>query len=94
MLVGSDQDNYAPLESSVIQLSERTDKVNHSSDIKSMSTNILKNLLNSRVHRLRVNFDITEKSIDTFIGRKAHIEFIDNQEVASMIVSMFPEIFK
>ena len=94
VLIGSAQDNYAPLESSLIQLSERTDKLNHSSELVEMSSNVLKRLQDSKVHRVRVNFAITEKSIDTFIGRKAHIEFIDNEEVASMIVSMFPTIFE
>jgi len=51
-----------------------------------MQKNLTKKLKDSIVHRINVNFLISEGSIDTYIGRKAHIQFIDNSELLKMII--------
>ena len=54
-----------------------------------MQRKITKKLKNWRVHRINTNFLIKEDNIDTYIGRKAHIEFIDNQEFIKMLIYKF-----
>lgn len=93
ILVGSSQDGYSPVESSLIQMSERIQHVKFSKELQEMSANLLKRLINCRVHRVKANFKINESSVDTFLGRKAHIEFIDNPELIKMLVYMYEDIF-
>lgn len=46
--------------------------------------------------RCDVNFDLSSqgKSIDTIIGRAAHIEFLDSDIFAKFIMWSFPELFR
>jgi len=48
---------------------------------------------NSTVTRVDVNFCITEKSIDNYIGRKAHILFLSNTGFLTMFTNRFKESF-
>ena len=41
------------------------------------------------LHRVDVNFKIPEKNIDSFIGRAAHIQFLENQPLLKMLVYRF-----
>ena len=43
------------------------------------------------VTRVDVNFSITGKSIDNYIGRKAHISFLSNSGFLTMFVNRFKE---
>lgn len=44
-----------------------------------MVDNIFKQEFNAKeINKLDVNFEIEEKGIDTFIGRRAHILFLEN----------------
>lgn len=43
-----------------------------------MAYNILSKITNGNLRRLDVNFFIPEKSLDSFIGRTAHIQFLEN----------------
>ena len=36
------------------------------------------NMTSDRIYKLDVNFEIVEKGIVTFIGRRAHILFLEN----------------
>mmetsp|Transcript_29036 Transcript_29036/g.33171 ORF Transcript_29036/g.33171 Transcript_29036/m.33171 type:complete len:120 (-) Transcript_29036:17-376(-) len=94
VFAGSAQDNYSPLESSLVQVSNRIAKHKHYSGIQSICENILKRLSTCKFHRLKVNFKFAEKaSLDTFLGRKAHIQFIDNSDLVKTFISMFSDIF-
>merc|ERR1712217_663855 len=53
---------------------------------KKMVHNILHPLKAERVMRIDVDFYMPETTIDTVIGRAAHIEFIDNELLTKMII--------
>jgi hypothetical protein len=43
-----------------------------------MATNILGGLKAKMLFRLDVNFKIKDKNLDSWIGRTAHIQFLEN----------------
>ena len=45
------------------------------------------------LYRLDVNFNIEETSLDSIIGRTAHILFLENEELMKMIVSRYKMFF-
>ncbi len=59
-----------------------------------MVNNILSktNRLDS-LYRLDVNFNIEETNLDSFIGRTAHIQFLECEQVMKMLIHRFKEIF-
>lgn len=90
VLVSCYQDLYVPYESS------RIEKVNlkvSSPSHNVLMANILSNITASKLTRLDVNFKISEKSIDSFIGRTAHIHFIASQELAQLLAFSYPTWF-
>ena len=59
-----------------------------------MVQNILGSLHNTRtLYRLDVNFKISDKNLDSFIGRTAHIQFLECQPMMKMVVSRYNEFF-
>ncbi|KAL4470949.1 hypothetical protein ABPG72_013536 [Tetrahymena utriculariae] len=46
-----------------------------------------------RIHRVDVSFEIPGKVLDNFIGRAAHIQFLENEALMKMILSDFKNIF-
>jgi hypothetical protein len=59
-----------------------------------MVQNLLGNLNKTRtLYRLDVNFKISDKNLDSFIGRTAHIQFLECQPLMKMIVSRYNEFF-
>ena len=45
------------------------------------------------LYRVDVNFNIEETSLDSMIGRTAHILFLENEELLKMLVSRYKFIF-
>ena len=45
------------------------------------------------LYRLDVNFNIEETNLDSFIGRTAHLLFIENEDLMRMIVARYKMIF-
>jgi len=90
LLVGSSHDTYSPLESALIQFSER---FSENSNIKTICDNIQKKLKASKVTRVNVNFKFADSSIDTYIGRMGHIQFVENSELLKMIITRYDKIF-
>jgi hypothetical protein len=46
------------------------------------------------VHRLDVNFNVKKtKNVDSFIGRAAHINFIDQNSLFKVITMALPKLF-
>ena len=45
------------------------------------------------LYRVDVNFNIEETSLDSMIGRTAHILFLENEELLKMLVSRYKVIF-
>ena len=94
ILVSSAQDQYAPFESARIEVSTRVTKdYTNGPYYMEMASNILKQIGIERLKRIDVNFKIEGKSIDSAIGRKAHIEFLENQILMKILVYRYPEFF-
>ena len=45
------------------------------------------------LYRLDVNFNIEETSVDSMIGRTAHMLFLENEELINMMVSRYKCFF-
>ena len=94
-LLSSHQDNYSPYESSRIQFNSTTlsnDK--KSENYKNMACNILSKITNNTLRRIDVNFVIQEKNFDTFIGRTAHIQFLENTDFMKIMFYNIEDLFK
>ena len=94
-LLSSHQDNYSPYESSRIQFNSNSlgnDK--KSENYKFMALNILRKLTNISLKRIDVNFLIQEKNFDTFIGRTAHIQFLENTDFMKILFYNMEDLFK
>jgi hypothetical protein len=59
-----------------------------------MAFNILSKLTKDSVRRVDVNFYIAEKNIDSFIGRTAHIQFLENIQFMKILFHSIEEILK
>lgn len=97
ILVSSYQDSYVSFESARIQFRKEANSGKPSSakneTYEKMAKNILGNIPLNCIYRLDVNFKIQEKNLDSFIGRSAHIRFLENQPLMRMIVSRYAEFF-
>ena len=95
VLVASHQDQYAPFESVRVEVSPRaaTDPVNGKAYVE-MATRMLGSLSASQVCRLDVNFKIASKTLDSLIGRKAHIQFLENEGFLRLLAFRYPEFFR
>lgn len=57
-----------------------------------MVHNLMSRLTLQKLIKLDVNFKLTQ-SIDTIIGRKAHMQFLENEGFLRMLVYRYPEFF-
>mmetsp|Transcript_31134 Transcript_31134/g.30585 ORF Transcript_31134/g.30585 Transcript_31134/m.30585 type:complete len:119 (+) Transcript_31134:1264-1620(+) len=74
VLVSSYQDSYAPFDSARIQICNRAENDSNKGGIYiKMARNILSSLPIDVLYRIDVDFRISEKNLDSFIGRTAHI---------------------
>ena len=81
VLVGSHQDNYAPYHSARIEMTKEamnSTESSPSSFLKSMLTNILQHIEPSKLTRVDVDFKLEGLTVDSTIGRAAHIRFLDS----------------
>ncbi|CAD8092276.1 unnamed protein product [Paramecium sonneborni] len=90
-LMSSYQDTYSPFESARIQRPKGNNK--DVMIINKMIDNIMKNIPNQKIDRLDVNYEQVGKSLDTMIGRAAHIAFIDNSALIKLSIYSFDELF-
>ena len=94
VLVSSHQDHYAPFESTRIQLCDKSKGKDSKSQIyRKMANNLLGKLTKNSLRRVDVNFVINESNIDTFIGRTAHIQFLENQNFMRSLFFSNADIF-
>ncbi|CAK76569.1 unnamed protein product (macronuclear) [Paramecium tetraurelia] len=90
VLMSSFQDHYVPFHSALIQ------KIENSNDQRVQAYNeTVSNILSKcgKIDRFDINFLITKKKLDKFIGRAAHIEFIDNLILVKMFIYLYDEYF-
>jgi hypothetical protein len=82
ILVGSHQDNYAPYHSARIEMTKEAQASSSSgqaaSALKTMLTNILQHIEPSKLVRIDVDFKLEGLTVDSTIGRAAHIRFLDS----------------
>ena len=58
-----------------------------------MAKNLLNNLNLDVLYRIDVDFRIEETNLDSFIGRTAHIQFLECQNMMKMLIHRFKEFF-
>ena len=58
-----------------------------------MATKILSNLKTSIIYRLDISFNIKDRDLDAFIGRTAHILFLDQEQIIRMIIHRYGHFF-
>lgn len=93
ILFSSPQDSYSPFDSSRIQLS----KVNHSDPktrpiFKEMVQSLLGKIRSNRIRRVNICMKFPKSSIDTFIGRAAHIALITDGQLLDMLSVRYAEL--
>lgn len=89
IFVGSSKDTYAPLESAIVQPSPRMQSLSHCKKVVKMQSNMLQHLQNKCFIRVNVNTRSDGKTMDSYLGREAHIQFIDNAEVLKMLINRY-----
>ncbi|KAL2935349.1 hypothetical protein RDABS01_018467 [Bienertia sinuspersici] len=103
ILLSSPQDGYVPYHSARIELcpSSSTDFSKRGKAFVEMLNNCLDQIRSPSVeHRIfmrcDVNFNMSAhgKSLNTFIGRAAHIEFLESDIFAKLIMWSFTELFQ
>mmetsp|Transcript_26450 Transcript_26450/g.47462 ORF Transcript_26450/g.47462 Transcript_26450/m.47462 type:complete len:719 (+) Transcript_26450:1037-3193(+) len=94
VLLSSAQDSYAPFDSARLEVSSSTAQDPTLGGLYlQMSGNIVSRIKADQLHRLDVNFKISERNVDTMIGRKAHIMFLENEPLMRMMVHCYPKFF-
>ncbi len=94
-LLSSHQDNYSPYGSSRIELSNNSSQNDKKTEnYRKMAYNILSKISNNTLKRVDVNFVIQEKNFDSFIGRTAHIQFLENTDFMKIFFHNIENILK
>jgi len=90
VLVSSYLDHYSPYESSRIEISK-----NHADDLvyKEMAHNILSRIKSNKLYRVDVVFNIKKTSINSLIGREAHLQFLENKTLLKMLTYRYSNLF-
>ena len=73
--------------------SEATRDVTRGNGYIQMVNNMLSNVPLTVLYRLDVNFNIEETSLDSMIGRTAHLLFLENEDLMRMIVARYKVFF-
>lgn len=90
VLVSSYLDHYSPYESSRIEVSKE-----HAADAvyTKMAHNILSRVKANQLHRVDVAFNIRKTSINSLIGREAHLQFLEHETLLNMIAYRYSRLF-
>lgn len=93
VLVSSSQDDYAPFDSARIEVPEKASKDPEMGNYYiQMAHNLLQKLTMQNLIKLDIHFKL-KKSIDTMIGRSAHLQLLENEHFLRMLVYHYPEFF-
>lgn len=94
ILVSSPQDTYSPYDSSRIQLSKVNSSSKSTQDIYgSMVENINNKLRRHKIRRVDVCMKFAKSSLDTFIGRAAHIALITDGILLDALAVRYSSMF-
>lgn len=92
-LVGSLRDEYAPYDSARIEVPIKASKdPEHGNSYIQMAHNILQKLTKQNIIKLDVHFKL-KKSIETMIGRSAHLQLLENESFLKTLVYHYPQFF-
>lgn len=92
-LFSSSDDNYSPIESSRIELTEKAAQGSEKGCyFVEMAGSLLANIKPERFLRVNVDF-VLSASLDHFVGRKAHLEFLKNPQFLTILTENFPQLF-
>eukprot|EP00933_Yihiella_yeosuensis_P070850 TRINITY_DN79002_c0_g1_i1.p1 TRINITY_DN79002_c0_g1~~TRINITY_DN79002_c0_g1_i1.p1 ORF type:complete len:843 (+),score=120.81 TRINITY_DN79002_c0_g1_i1:157-2685(+) len=94
VLVSCASDQYSPFDSARVEIGSMLNMHNHPDVFQEMVNHLWKPVKSERVFRFDVNFHIPENNLDTFIGRAAHIQFLECQPVMRMIIHNFSFLFR
>lgn len=93
-LISSHQDYYAPYESTRIQVGDKNQGNDNKNIVyRTMASNLLNRIKSNALKRIDVNFVISESNIDSFIGRTAHIQFLENQNFMRILFYGHVDLF-
>jgi hypothetical protein len=90
VLMSSFDDQYGPLHSTRAEVTNAWKTAVYSE----MVQNLWGPVKPERLIRLDVNFLIPENNLDKFIGRAAHIQFLENQPMMRTLVHAFSDFFR
>jgi len=87
VLVWAHEDKYVPKHSALVQLTpDMNENTKQGKAYAAMVDNILSKISPERLHRINVFSNFEEKNIDTFIGRAAHISYLDSPRILNMLL--------
>lgn len=93
ILISSPQDNYSPYDSSRMQISKVNSSSKSSAEIYvGMVENLTNKMAHHKVRRVDVCFKFPKSSLDTFIGRAAHIALITDGILLDSLAVRYSEI--
>jgi Putative serine esterase (DUF676)/Protein FAM135 len=93
-LLSSLQDKYAPFHSARIELHDAAmSDPKRGPVFRKMAQNLQQSLENVIVKRLDISFVHRKRSVDTFIGRSAHIYFLDQRLYMRMLLMVYEQYF-
>ena len=94
VLVASLKDEYAPFDSARIEVPIKASKDPERGNFYiQMAHNILQKLTRQNIVKLDVHFKL-KKSIETIIGRSAHLQILENESFLKILVFHYPEFFR
>lgn len=94
LLVSCYEDQYGPFQSARAEICSDWGDQSDKQVYIEMVRNLWANVKPERLSRLDVNFVIPEKNLDTFIGRAAHIQFLECQPIMKMLLHVFSSYFR
>eukprot|EP00929_Paragymnodinium_shiwhaense_P014137 TRINITY_DN122011_c0_g1_i1.p1 TRINITY_DN122011_c0_g1~~TRINITY_DN122011_c0_g1_i1.p1 ORF type:complete len:726 (+),score=160.57 TRINITY_DN122011_c0_g1_i1:277-2454(+) len=94
ILVSCYDDQYGPFESARAEISTAWEGQSDKNIYREMVRNIWEPVDPKKVQRIDVNFHIPEKNLDSFIGRAAHIQFLECQAIMKMLIHNYGYLFR
>jgi len=93
-LISSFLDSYSPYDSARIEIYKKVKSGSaKETAYMEMASNILSQIKASALYRIDVAFRIKSAGINTFIGRTAHIEFLENKVLMQLIAYRYAHLF-
>merc|ERR1712032_540122 len=93
-LVSCYEDQYGPYHSARAEICKEWENQPEKEVYREMVRNLWDSVKPQNVIRFDVNFLMPEKNIDTFIGRAAHIQFLECQAMMKMLCLNYSSLFR